>query len=154
MPTDLSGGRIPPPDEQTPTADAAPIRSPIAGRYKVVELDRRRRDGARLSSRATRALKRDVAIKVLSPELAEHPRFAQQLLREARAVAQLHHPHIATVYDVVDEEGRLSLVMESVRGETLARRLERGPAQAGGIRYGREIASALAHAHARGDRAL
>jgi tetratricopeptide (TPR) repeat protein/TolB-like protein len=97
------------------------------------------------------SLKRDVAIKVLSPRLEGQPRFTEHLLREARAVAQLHHPHIAGVYDVVDDGGSLCIVMEYLRGETLAARLRRGPLTgAEGVRYAREITGALAHAHAQG----
>ena len=98
-----------------------------------------------------KSLKREVAIKVLSADLASRLPFAQQMLREARAVAQLHHPHVATVYDVVDDRGSLCIVMEYLRGETLASRLRRGPLQFDdAIRYGCQIARALSHAHAQG----
>ena len=150
MPHELSPSRAAEPDEPTTTGQTASAPGIIAGRYQVVELV-----GGGGMGRVFRArdanLKRDVAVKVLSPRLAENPRFSQQLLREARAVAQLHHPHVATVYDVVDDAGSLCVVMEYLRGETLAARLRRGPLNRHeGLRYALEIASALTHAHAMG----
>jgi serine/threonine protein kinase len=86
-------------------------------------------------------LDRKVAIKVTTRQ------FGETFEREARAVAALNHPHVATLYDV----GPNYLVMELVEGETLAARLYRGPLTAQTVaRYGADIADALAAAHARG----
>src|SRR5688572_24473847 len=101
MPTH-SGHGFPPPDERSTTAQALP--GTIAGRYRVIEPLGAGGMGQVFLARDT-SLKREVAIKVLSAKLASDPRFAEQLLREARAIAQLHHPHIATVHDVVEESG-------------------------------------------------
>jgi eukaryotic-like serine/threonine-protein kinase len=149
MPTDSFGNRIASPDDLA-TVDAAPLPSVVAGRYRVIESIGGGGMGRVFRAR-DQSLKRDVAIKILSPDLARRPRFGEQLLREARAVAQLHHPRIATVYDVVEDGGSLCIVMEYLDGETLAHRLQRGPLTGTeAIRHGREIASALAHAHTAG----
>ncbi len=96
-------------------------------------------------------LNRAVAVKVLHPRLDVQPRFAQHLLREARAAARLNHPHVAAVYDVIDDSGRVSLVMEYLPGETLTARLRRGRLNLGTVlSFARQMASALAHAHGQG----
>ena len=97
-------------------------------------------------------LRRDVALKSLHPKLAHKPRFATQLLREARAVARLNHPNVAQVFDVLDDHGRTLIVMEYLEGETLAQRIRRrgpdSPLEA--VSLGMQMASALAHAHSHG----
>ena len=97
-------------------------------------------------------LRRQVAIKFVSPQRLGDPSANARLLREARAAATLDHPGICPVYDVqVDANGRTCIVMQYVDGETLAARLARGamaPAEA--VALGAAIADALAAAHARG----
>lgn len=84
---------------------------------------------------------RDVAIKKVSE------RFSDRLSREIRAVAAVNHPHVCQLYDV----GPDYLVMELCEGETLADRLMRGKlAMPDAVRYGSQIADALAAAHAKG----
>jgi eukaryotic-like serine/threonine-protein kinase len=86
-------------------------------------------------------LDRKVAIKVSAHE------FSGRFEREARAISALNHPHICTLYDI----GPNYLVMEFVEGETLASRLSKGsPPVDLMLRYGVEIADALAEAHSRG----
>jgi serine/threonine protein kinase/Tol biopolymer transport system component len=86
-------------------------------------------------------LDRRVAIKI------SNERFSGRFEREARAIAALNHPHICSLYDV----GPNYLVMELIEGDTLAARLDRGAlAPVDVARYGAQIASALAEAHARG----
>ena len=70
-------------------------------------------------------LDRFVAIKILPETLAADPQFRERFDREARAISQLTHPNICTVYDVGEERGTLFLVMEYLEGETLAERLAR-----------------------------
>ncbi len=94
-------------------------------------------------------LKRDVAIKAIIPDLARHQDHGSSALREARAIARLNHPHIATVYDVLEVDDHAYVVMEYLHGETLAQRLARGPLSMGdAARLGCQLAQALAHAHA------
>src|SRR6516165_4813095 len=101
-------------------------------------------------SRDTR-LDRTVAIKVLPETLAADPQFRERFDREARAISQLTHPHICTLYDVGHENGTHYLVMEYLEGETLAQRLERGPIKIEeALKIGIEIAEALNKAHRAG----
>jgi serine/threonine protein kinase len=86
-------------------------------------------------------LGRQVALKT------SHEKFTGRFAREAHAISSLNHPHICTLFDV----GANYLVMELVEGETLAARLKRGKLSlAETIRYGSQIADALAEAHSKG----
>src|ERR1700731_2308414 len=67
-------------------------------------------------------LDRTVAIKVLPAALASDPQFRERFDREARAISQLTHPHICTLYDIGHQDGTAFLVMEYLEGETLERR--------------------------------
>jgi serine/threonine protein kinase len=71
-------------------------------------------------------LDRTVAIKVLHESLSSDPQFRQRFDREARAISQLTHPHVCTLYDIGEQAGTAFLVMEFLEGETLADRLSRG----------------------------
>ncbi len=74
------------------------------------------------------ALGRAVAIKMLRTELADHPELIERFRVEARALARLNHPNIATVFALVEDGDELYLVMEYVQGQTLHAALERrGP---------------------------
>ena len=85
-------------------------------------------------------LGRPIAVKICARQ------FTGRFEREARAISTLNHPHICTLYDV----GPNYLVMELVEGETLASRLEKGPLPMELVlRYGAQIADALAAAHAK-----
>jgi serine/threonine protein kinase/Tol biopolymer transport system component len=96
-------------------------------------------------------LGRVVAIKVLPTELASDPQFRDHFDREARAISQLAHPHICTLYDIGEQQGTAFLVMEYLEGETLAQRLERGALKVDdALRIAIQIADALARAHRAG----
>ncbi len=73
------------------------------------------------------ALDRPVALKLLPAETAGDHDRRERLVREARAQARLVHPNVCHIYFIGEDEGRLFFAMEYVDGETLARRLERGP---------------------------
>jgi eukaryotic-like serine/threonine-protein kinase len=92
---------------------------------------------------------RQVAIKVLDPTLAA-ALGAERFLREIRIVAGLQHPHILPLYDSGEAAGFLYYVMPFVDGESLRQRLTREkqlPLE-DALRIGREVADALAYAHA------
>ena len=93
-------------------------------------------------------LRRTVAIKVLHDDLAGDARG--QLLREARAVSALSHPHICAVHNVEEAEGVAFIVMEHVSGRTLQTLAGHALPAPQVQRYGIQIARALDHAHAHG----
>jgi eukaryotic-like serine/threonine-protein kinase len=120
------------------------------GRYEVVDAL-----GSGGMSRVYRAtdtrLGRTVALKVLSPDPHNADVRVARFEREARAVSQLSHPHVCTLYDIAEDAGVSFLIMEYLEGETLAKRLERGPLPLSDtLRHGIEICGALAHAHRHG----
>ncbi|MGH9519944.1 MAG: serine/threonine-protein kinase, partial [Terriglobales bacterium] len=96
-------------------------------------------------------LGREVAIKVLSADIAADGARLQRFEQEARTLAALNHPNLMAAYDVGRHEGTPYLVTELLVGETLQARLQPGPVgprQA--VEWGRQIASGLAAAHERG----
>jgi Tol biopolymer transport system component len=100
-------------------------------------------------------LGREVAIKVLPPDLVADAQRRARFEREARMLATLNHPHVAAIYGVHDVDGMRALVLELVEGETLAERIARASnsapipiAEAIGI--ARQIADALDAAHEKG----
>ena len=96
-------------------------------------------------------LDRTVAVKVLPRRFAEDAEMRRRFEREARAISALTHPHICGLHDVGSQEGIEYLVMEYLDGETLVDRLARGPLPAAqAMRFGAEIADALAAAHRAG----
>ena len=93
-------------------------------------------------------LDRQVAIKVLSRELAGTAGVRERFEREARTISQLSHPHICALFDVGIHDGVDYLVMEYLEGETLAERLKRGPLPLDEVlEYGIQIGDALEKAH-------
>ena len=96
-------------------------------------------------------LDRAVAIKVLSPHLAQDEAFRARFDREAKAISQLSHPHICALHDVGHQDGVHFLVLEYLEGETLAKRIERGAIPVDqAIKIGVEICDALDKAHRHG----
>ncbi|MGE5199275.1 MAG: protein kinase domain-containing protein [Rhodospirillaceae bacterium] len=96
-------------------------------------------------------LERDVAVKVLPADAVADATARARLLREARLASKLNHPHICTVYDVGEDQGRAYIAMELIEGQSLSDRLHRGALPIPEVlRYGAQMAGALAHAHARG----
>jgi serine/threonine-protein kinase len=95
-------------------------------------------------------LGREVAVKVLAEALADQQEFRRRFRREAVSAARIAHPHVATVYDVGEHEGRPYLVMEYLPGGALADRIAGRPAPEDAIRWIEQTAGALDAAHARG----
>src|SRR6266436_9979434 len=96
-------------------------------------------------------LGRTVAIKILPAQFSSDPVRKQRFEREAKIISSLNHPHICVLYDVGHQDGMDYLVMECVEGETLAKRLEKGPLSLEQVlKYGMQIADALDKAHRSG----
>ena len=96
-------------------------------------------------------LERRVALKCLRATVLAREEAHGRVRREARAVARLTHPHIAGVYDVLEQDGRSFIVMEYVEGVSLSTHMAHGPLPVAEVRsIGRQLASALGAAHAQG----
>src|SRR5437588_9451325 len=122
----------------------------LSGRYRLEA-----RVGAGGMSMVYRALdetlQRQVAIKLMNREVATDSDQLERFRREARAVAQLSHPHVVGVIDAGEDEGRPYIVFEYVEGETLKERIRRCGRLpiAEAVAYAIEVARALGVAHAR-----
>jgi len=96
-------------------------------------------------------LGRHVALKFLPENLAKDPQALERLRREARAASALNHPSIATIHGLEQSDGLQYLVMELVPGKTLDQLIGRkGLKLSDALKYGAQIADALAAAHAAG----
>jgi serine/threonine protein kinase len=96
-------------------------------------------------------LERTVAIKILPKEMSADPVHKLRFEREAKIISSLNHPNICTLHDIGSQDGVDYLVMECVEGETLSKRLEKGPLPVDQVlKYGGQIADALDKAHRAG----
>jgi tRNA A-37 threonylcarbamoyl transferase component Bud32 len=130
---------------------ATPVGTLLSGRYRLDA-----QIGAGGMSTVYRAfdtvLERPVAIKIMHREIASNSEQLERFRREARAVAQLNHPHIVTVIDAGEDDRTPYIVFEFVDGETLKERIRRCGRLAipEAIAYAIEISRALGAAHERG----
>ncbi len=136
--------------EQGDTGDAALVLGQRVGRYHVLDLL-----GAGGMGRVYRALDatlgREVAIKGLSDAFRGDSRSLRRFEREARVLATLSHPNIATIYGFERLNGSPYLVLERVEGETLAQRLARGRVPVDeALALAVQIVAGLEEAHAKG----
>jgi len=96
-------------------------------------------------------LGRHVAIKVLSASLQDDAPMLERFKREARASSSLNHPGICTVYSIEQHQGRPFIVMELIKGATLAEKMGRQPFDVHRLLdLGIQIADALESAHSKG----
>jgi serine/threonine protein kinase/tetratricopeptide (TPR) repeat protein len=96
-------------------------------------------------------LRRTVALKFIHEKTAGNPRLNERLRREARTASALNHPNICTIYEVGEEGGEVFIAMEYVEGRPLSELIRsNGLPVETVLRYGRQLASALEHAHDRG----
>ena len=120
------------------------------GHYEILEKVGEGGMGEVYRARDTR-LDRTVAIKVLPARPSGHDDLRQRFEREAKTISSLTHPHICTLYDIGEQDGTSFLVMEYLEGETLEKRLRKGPLPTDqALRLGIEIAEALDRAHRQG----
>jgi serine/threonine protein kinase/tetratricopeptide (TPR) repeat protein len=96
-------------------------------------------------------LGRNVALKFLPPELSREPAALERFRREAETISSLNHPHVCTLYDVGEHDGRQFLVLELVEGRALKDDVRRGALPVPlAVRLASQVADALDAAHAKG----
>ncbi len=97
-------------------------------------------------------LKRQVAIKLLPPDLTRDETAKQRFLQEAQAASALDHPNICTIFEINETtDGQLYLVMAHYDGETLKERIGRGPLELNdAIDIATQVGTGLAEAHGAG----
>ncbi len=136
-----------------PTIDALflSFQQSVIGRYSLEREIGRGGMGVVYLAREVR-LDRSVAIKLLPPDLAANPELRDRFMHEARTAARLSHPYIVPIHAVEEIDGFVFIVMAYVDGGTLAQRIaSRGPVPPAEVtRIMREVAWALAYAHAQG----
>jgi eukaryotic-like serine/threonine-protein kinase len=131
-------------------ADGSPPAGKVFGHYRIERQLGAGGMGVVYSAYDT-VLQRKVAIKVVGDRVLADKTARDLLLREARAVSSLNHPNICTIHEVGDSDGEAYIVMEQVEGQPLHALLEpNGLPPDSVVRYGMQIADALAHAHAHG----
>jgi len=149
VPTPTDPG-VPPRTASTGMVEVAQVKKALSGRYRI---ERVLGEGGMATVYLAHDEKHDrkVAVKVMRPELAA-TLGADRFLREVQVAAKLSHPHILPMHDSGEAEGLLYYVMPFVEGETLKERVKQeGQLSVNeAMRLGREVAEALAYAHARG----
>ncbi len=95
-------------------------------------------------------LGREVAIKCVDTSAPSAAKLAERLRSEAKLLAQLNHPNIVQLYDVVEQENILGLVIEFVGGDTLTQRLKQDPSKEVKLKWLAEVADGLSSAHQKG----
>lgn len=104
-----------------------------------------------VSSATDHVLDREVAIKLIHPQMSANPNMRRSFAREARAFALLHHPHIVEIYDYgMTESAQIYIAMEFIHGCTLHSLAEETLPLPVIIEIMKQLLSALAHAHAKG----
>jgi serine/threonine protein kinase len=143
----------PPAGRTPPAAFAPPPPAELAQHFPQLEmlaLLGQGGMGAVYKARQTK-LDRLVAVKILPPEVARAPAFAERFTREARSLARLNHPHIVTVHDFGDVDGLYYFTMEFVDGRNLRDLLQAGALPAAqALAIIPQLCDALQYAHDEG----
>jgi serine/threonine protein kinase/tetratricopeptide (TPR) repeat protein len=129
---------------------AVPVPSALVSHYRLLEPLGSGGMGVVYRAEDT-TLGRTVALKFLPPQIVRDPKQMQRFREEARTASALNHPNICTIYEVAEEQGEMFIAMEFVEGRPLSEAIRDGRMSTSSVvRYARQIAGALEHAHARG----
>lgn len=93
---------------------------------------------------------REVALKIMSPELSANPKYSNRFYKEANIVGTLSHPNIVSIYDVGKHDGYNYIAMDYLPGASFKERIGNGLSISEALRLTKEVASALDHMHDRG----
>ncbi|HYF40622.1 MAG TPA: serine/threonine-protein kinase, partial [Gemmatimonadales bacterium] len=148
MPSGEVGTHVCPPE---PTEELRKrLATTLEGRYEIIRLLGRGGMAVVFLAKDL-TLERQVAIKVLPPEMSHDPKLIPRFQQEAKTAARLDHPNIIPIYRVESEAGLVYFVMKYVTGHSLDQFLDKGPVSFDTARrILREAALALGHAHQRG----
>jgi len=125
------------------------LAAALEGRYEILRLLGRGGMAAVYLAKDL-VLEREVAIKVLPPDMSRDPQLVRRFQQEAKTAAKLDHPNIIPIYRVESEAGLVYIVMKYVSGQSLEELASRGPLPIPQVRHIlREAALALGHAHRR-----
>ncbi len=131
-----------------PGTPADQVRAPNASRYQIVREIGRGGMGVVYLAKDLN-LGRQVAYKVLPPELKHNPQFVATFVREAKALASLGHPYIVSIFDAGEDGGNYFIIMEYVEGQNLKDLLARSrkiPISSG-LQIFSQLCQALDYAH-------
>jgi serine/threonine-protein kinase len=150
--TETSKGSVLTPAIPKPRSAQLQLPVVVGGRYRLTEW----RGGggmAKVYKAVDQTLEREVAVKLINPELRSEPEFDARFHREARIASQLSDPHIVVVHDFgIDPQLGPYLVMEYLQGTTLRERIQaEGPLPVrAGMQLSAQLLLALIHAHGKG----
>lgn len=146
-----SNGELPTDSDPQKDKDTLDHELKQLGKYEIIEKIGHGAHAVVYRARDTE-LGRIVALKVLHPKLTTDPKFVERFKREARTLAKLDHPHIATIYDAGEIDGKLYLDMEFARGPSLEGRIQQqGPLSwENALEILDEVAQALDFVHEQG----
>lgn len=96
------------------------------------------------------SLSREVVLKIMTTSHTEGSTFVDRFMNEGRIIAGLQHPHIITIFDIGNQDGRVWISMEYVNGGDLKHRIEMGMAPLEALELVKNISGALQFAHKRG----